>query len=71
MRGAQALSKLALWEDAGDLGFALARRGTSVKTLDLLIAVHALSHTAAILTTDADFARMRSAGIPLVLSPIA
>src|SRR5688500_20205467 len=30
-----------LWVDAGDLGFALRRRGVTPKTLDLLIAVHA------------------------------
>ncbi|MCC6639884.1 MAG: PIN domain-containing protein [Deltaproteobacteria bacterium] len=61
----------ALWEEAGDLGFALARRGASVKTLDLLIAVYALSHSVSLLTIDADFARMRRAGIPLDLSPRA
>lgn len=59
----------ALWEEAGDLGYALARRGASVKTLDLLIAAYALSYTVPLLTTDADFARMRRAGIPLDLSP--
>lgn len=58
-----------LWEEAGDLGFALARRGASVRTLDLLIAAYALSHSVPLLTTDADFARMRRAGIPLHLSP--
>ena len=61
----------ALWEEAGDLGYALARRGTSVKTLDLLIAAYALSHSVPLLTTDGDFARMRRAGIPLELSPSA
>lgn len=59
-----------LWEEAGDIGFALARRGASVKTLDLLIAAYALSHDVGILTTDADFARMRRAGIPLALSRV-
>jgi predicted nucleic acid-binding protein len=59
----------ALWEEAGDLGYALARRGASVKTLDLLIAAYALSHSVPLLTTDADFERMRRAGIPLDLSP--
>lgn len=57
-----------LWEEAGDLGFALARRGSSVKTLDLLIAAHALHHAVPILTTDRDFARMRRAGVPIALS---
>jgi predicted nucleic acid-binding protein len=59
----------ALWEEAGDLGYALARRGASVKTLDLLIAAYALSYSVPLLTTDGDFARMRRAGIPLDLSP--
>jgi len=59
----------ALWEEAGDLGYALARRGTSVKTLDLLIAAYALSYSMPLLTTDGDLARMRRAGIPLDLSP--
>ncbi len=56
-----------LWEEAGDLGFALARRGVTVKTLDLLIAAYALSHSVPLLTSDADFSRMRRAGIPLAL----
>lgn len=57
-----------LWEEAGDLGFALARKGASVKSLDLLIAVYALSHQVALLTTDRDFALIRKAGLPLVLA---
>lgn len=61
----------ALWEEAGDIGFALARRGTSVKTLDLLIASYALAHDASLLTTDRDFLRMRSSGIPIVLAQLA
>jgi predicted nucleic acid-binding protein len=60
----------ALWEEAGDLGYALARRGAIVKTLDLLIAAYALSHRIPILTRDGDFARMRGAGIPLGLAPV-
>lgn len=59
-----------LWEEAGDIGFALARRGASVKTLDLLIAAYVLSHDVPILTTDADFARMRTVGIPLGLARV-
>src|SRR5262245_51378001 len=43
-----------LWAEAGDLGFALRRRGVTPKTLDLLIAVHALSHSASLLTLDKD-----------------
>lgn len=58
----------ALWEEAGDLGYALARKGATVKTLDLLIAAYALSHGVPILTTDRDFVRIRAAGIPLTLT---
>ncbi|HEX6245446.1 MAG TPA: PIN domain-containing protein [Polyangiales bacterium] len=56
-----------LWQEAGDLGFALRRRGVSPKTVDLLIAVHALSHSATLLSADKDFASMRAAGVPLLL----
>jgi predicted nucleic acid-binding protein len=57
-----------LWEEAGELGFALARRGVTAKTLDLLIACHALAHDVPLLTADQDFARIRSAGVPLLLA---
>jgi len=60
----------ALWEEAGDIGFAIRRKGTTVKTLDLLIAAYALSHAVPLLTTDRDFALFRKAGIPLDLTPI-
>lgn len=56
-----------LWLEAGDLGFALRRRGLTPKTLDLLIATYALTHSALLLTTDADFANMQKAGIGLQL----
>jgi tRNA(fMet)-specific endonuclease VapC len=56
-----------LWTAAGELGFRLRRRGVTPKTLDLTIAVYALSHSTALLTTDSDFALMRKAGIPLML----
>ena len=56
-----------LWVAAGALGFALRRRGVTPKTLDLLIAVYALDHSAALLTVDGDFATMRRKGIPLQL----
>lgn len=56
-----------LWQDAGDLGFVLRRRGLTVKTLDLLIATYALSHAVAVLTTDSDFRRMKRAGADLLL----
>ena len=56
-----------LWADAGDLGHELRKRGVTSKTLDLLIATYALSHSAALLTTDRDFAAMQKAGVPLSL----
>jgi predicted nucleic acid-binding protein len=58
-----------LWAEAGDLGFALRRRGVTCKTLDLLIAVHALAYGVPLLTEDSDFAVMQKAGVPLVLAP--
>lgn len=58
-----------LWREAGDLGFALRRRGITPKSFDLLIAVHALAYSVALLTADADFKRMRKAGVPLLLTP--
>ena len=54
-----------LWEEAGELGYVLARKGVTVKTLDLLIATYALSHGVGLLASDADFDSMRRAGIPL------
>jgi predicted nucleic acid-binding protein len=54
-----------LWEEAGELGYVLARKGVTVKTLDLLIATYALSHDLALLASDSDFDSMRRAGIPL------
>jgi predicted nucleic acid-binding protein len=56
-----------LWMEAGDLGFALRRRGISPKTIDLLIATYALVHSATLLTNDKDFANMRKAGVQLQL----
>lgn len=58
----------ALWTEAGDLGFALRRKGTTVKTLDLLIATWALGARLPILTSDSDFALIRRAGLPLQLA---
>ena len=55
-----------LWEEAGDLGFALRRRGVTVKSLDLLIATYALAHRVPVLTKDADFRLLeRWAGVRL------
>jgi predicted nucleic acid-binding protein len=58
----------ALWEEAGELGFVLARRGATVKSMDLLIAVYALSHSIALLTNDGDFAVLQKAGVRLTLA---
>jgi tRNA(fMet)-specific endonuclease VapC len=52
-----------LWEEAGDLGYLLGRRGVSVKTLDLLIAAIALAHDLPILTRDSDFKHIRDSGV--------
>lgn len=57
-----------LWAEAGDLGFALRRRGTTVKTFDLLIATWALGTGLPLLTGDADFRLIRRAGVPLELA---
>lgn len=56
-----------LWVEAGDLGYWLRRRGVTPKTLDLLIATYALSHSASLLTVDKDFSAMHKAGLPLQL----
>ena len=56
-----------LWVEAGELGFVLGRKGVSVKTLDLLIAAYALSHSVGVLTADRDFWLIQKAGIPLML----
>ena len=56
-----------LWEDAGDLGFALARKGVTVKSLDLLIAAYALTHGVPILTVDRDFQLIARTGVGLHL----
>ena len=58
----------ALWEEAGELGFVLARRGATVKSMDLLIAVYALSHSIALLTNDGDFTVLQKAGVRLTLA---
>jgi predicted nucleic acid-binding protein len=59
-----------LWTEAGDLGYALRRVGRTIKTVDLLIAVFALSHGLPILTADADFTTMRRAGVGLLLAEV-
>ena len=57
-----------LWEEAGELGYVLARKGVSAKTVDLLIATYALTHSVPLLTSDTDFAAMQRAGIPLAIA---
>lgn len=56
-----------LWNEAGDLGFALRGKGRTVKTLDL-IACYALAHRVPLLTRDSDFKFIRTAGMPLLLA---
>jgi predicted nucleic acid-binding protein len=58
-----------LWIEAGDLGFALRRRGVTPKSMDLIIAAYAMTHSVALLTADKDFHAMHKAGIPLLLAP--
>lgn len=58
----------ALWEEAGDLGFFLSRKGVTAKSMDLLIATYALAHGAEILAVDADFKAMKKAGVKLLLA---
>jgi predicted nucleic acid-binding protein len=56
-----------LWRAAGDLGFLLRRQGVTAKTMDLLIASHALFHQVPLLTVDKDFKAMVKPGIDLHL----
>jgi len=56
-----------LWRAAGDLGFLLRSKGVTVKTMDLLIASHALFHQVPLLTIDRDFKAMVKPGIDLHL----
>jgi len=57
-----------LWTEAGELGALLGRRGTTVKSMDLLVATYAMAHSVPVLTVDADFAAIRRAGVGLVLA---
>ncbi len=57
-----------LWEEAGELGFLLGRQGRRVKSMDLLIATYALSHSISLLTRAADFSQILRFGIPLQLA---
>jgi len=58
----------ALWSEAGELGALLGRRGATVKSMDLLIAVYALAHRVPILTADPDFRAIERARVGLVLA---
>ena len=69
LSGCHALPQpLLLWEEAGELGWYLSKRGAVVKSLDLLIATYALSHRVPVLTSDADFSRIQRAGVGLLLA---
>lgn len=57
-----------LWEEAGELGFLPRCKGISPKTVDLLIAVYALTHFAELLTADKDFAAIEKVGTGLRLA---
>jgi len=57
-----------LWAAAGDLGAHLSRKGATVKTLDLLIATYAITHSTLLLTVDADFQVIARAGVGLSLA---
>lgn len=57
-----------LWAEAGDLGFLLARKGVTAKSMDLLIAVYALTNGVPLLASDGDFHDMKTAGAKLVLA---
>jgi tRNA(fMet)-specific endonuclease VapC len=59
-----------LWKEAGEFGYALRRRGVTVKTLDLLITVYAVASRSSLLTADSDFATIRDAGVSLELMSV-
>jgi tRNA(fMet)-specific endonuclease VapC len=64
LRGCHTVEQPAqLWDEAGDLGYLLGRRGVAVKTLDLLIAATALAYDLPILTRDSDFSHIRDSGV--------
>lgn len=56
-----------LWQRAGDIGYQITKKGYTTKTLDLLIATHAISADIPILSKDNDFKVMKRAGLPLRL----
>jgi predicted nucleic acid-binding protein len=56
-----------LWLAAGELGYVLARKGKTAKSLDLLIACYAIHHGATVLTDDADFSAMAESGVPIAV----
>jgi predicted nucleic acid-binding protein len=56
-----------LWLAAGDLGALLARKGVTVKTLDLLIATYAIAHDTRVLAVDSDFRAMAKANVGVAL----
>lgn len=48
-----------LWDEAGQLGYLLARAGVTSRSFDLLIATYAVAHSVPLLTADRDFAKMQ------------
>lgn len=58
-----------LWEDAGQCGYQLKRKGANVKSMDLLIACYALAHGVPILTSDKDFFLMKKSGMSITPLP--
>ncbi len=59
-----------LWEDAGNCGFILMRKGQTVHSMDLLIACYALAHSVPLFAVDRDFRFMKKAGIDINLITI-
>ena len=57
-----------LWEDAGELGYFLGRRDATTKSLGLLTATYALTHSVAVLTGNSDFETMKRAGLKLLIA---
>lgn len=56
-----------LWEEAGMLGAYTAKKGFSIKSFDLLIAIYALSYDLPILSSDKDFILMKKTGVKIRL----
>ena len=57
-----------LWEQSGEIGALVARKGVEIKSMDLLIATYAITHRVPIVTSDRDFTLLARAGIPIHVS---